>query len=61
MSRFKIGLVLGFVAGWLVATGRAAQLFDQASSRIAARRKPTIAAVPEDAEGVYDFAVRAAQ
>ena len=30
MSRFKFGLVLGFVAGWLVATGKGAELLDQA-------------------------------
>lgn len=62
MLRFKFGLVLGFVIGWLVASGKAAQLIDQASDRVAARRAPSTTALPADATGgVYDFAVRAAQ
>lgn len=59
MSRFKFGLVLGFVAGWLVATGRATELFEQARKRLVDRgsSEPSDAAA---ANGVYDFAVRAA-
>jgi hypothetical protein len=56
MSRFKFGLVLGFAAGWLVATGRAAELLEQARKRFVERHT----APASDANGVYDFAVRAA-
>ena len=58
MSRFKFGLVLGFVAGWLVATGKAKELLEQARQKISERdaTNPPVA----DADGVYDFAVRAA-
>ena len=60
MFRFKIGLVLGFAAGWLVATGRAAELVDQL--RAPALDQPrTATAALADSGGVYDFAVRAAQ
>jgi hypothetical protein len=57
MSRFKFGLVLGFAAGWLVATGRAAELLEQARTRFVERDSAPAA----DDNGVYDFAVRAAQ
>jgi hypothetical protein len=29
MLKFKLGLLLGFAAGWAVGTGRAAELWDQ--------------------------------
>ena len=60
MSRFKFGLVIGFAAGWLVATGKGAELLGQARDRLAARRNAPAAAPAAD-NGVYDFAVRAAQ
>jgi hypothetical protein len=59
MSQFKIGLVLGFGLGWLVATGRAAQLVDDVRERFIDKAGSTTSA--GDADGVYDFAVRAAQ
>jgi|EndMetStandDraft_5_1072996.scaffolds.fasta_scaffold3418954_1 hypothetical protein len=58
MSRFKFGLVLGFVAGWLVATGKGLELLEQARTRLTNR---DAAAPAADVNGVYDFAVRAAQ
>ncbi len=59
MSRFKFGLVIGFTVGWLVATGKATELLDKARERATAARRQQSA--PADANGVYDFAVRAAQ
>ena len=59
MSRFKFGLVLGFVAGWLVATGKALELLEQARTRLTSGRADVAPAA--DVNGVYDFAVRAAQ
>jgi hypothetical protein len=38
MLKFKLGLVLGFAAGWAVGTGRAAALWDQI--RRAAGQRP---------------------
>ncbi len=40
MFRFKIGLILGFAAGWLVATGRAAEMVDQLRARLDRRPSP---------------------
>lgn len=59
MSHFKVGLVVGFGLGWLVATGRAAQLVDDLRERFLDTSSPATSAA--DANGVYDFAVRAAQ
>jgi hypothetical protein len=59
MSHFKLGLVIGFGLGWLVATGRAAQLVDDLRERFLDTSGSTTSA--SDANGVYDFAVRAAQ
>ena len=59
MSRFKFGLVLGIVIGWLVTSGKGAELLEQARRRAQAARADAKVA-PADADGVYDFAVRAA-
>jgi hypothetical protein len=59
MSRFKFGLVLGLVIGWLVTSGKGAELLEQARRRAQAARADAKLA-PTDADGVYDFAVRAA-
>ena len=59
MSRFKFGLVLGFVAGWLVATGKGLELLEQARTRLTNGRSAAAPAAGDS--GVYDFAVRAAQ
>ena len=59
MFRFKIGLILGFAAGWLVATGRAAEMVDQLRARL--DRRPSPGTPIDDAGGVYDFPVRATQ
>ena len=61
MFRFKIGLILGFAAGWLVATGRAAEMIDQLRARLDGRPGPDRAAPLDDNGGVYDFPVRATQ
>jgi hypothetical protein len=60
MFRFKFGLILGFAAGWLVATGRAAEMVDQLRARLDRRPSPD-GTVLDDAGGVYDFPVRATQ
>ena len=58
MFRFKAGIVVGFGLGWLVASGKAAELIEQFRQK----RKGGAPAVGGDkADGVYDFAVRAAQ
>ena len=59
MFRFKIGLILGFTAGWLVATGRAAEMVDQLRPRLDRRPSPDGTAALDDSGGVYDFPVRA--
>jgi hypothetical protein len=56
MFRFKVGVVIGFGLGWLVASGKGAELID----RFRASRTTTDQATTADG-GVYDFAVRAAQ
>jgi len=61
MFRFKIGLVLGFVAGWLVATGRAAEMVDQLRARLDRAPRADGATGVDDAGGIYDFPVRATQ
>ncbi len=57
MFRFKAGIVIGFGLGWLVASGKGAQLIEQFRQS----RKGGDAATASKADGVYDFAVRAAQ
>jgi hypothetical protein len=61
MFRFKLGLVLGFAAGWLVATGRAAELIDDLRARVKARSTPADDQVALHDAGVYDLAVKSAQ
>ncbi len=57
MFRFKLGLAVGFGLGWLVTSGKGAELIDRfRSSRSGADTAPTA-----ESSGVYDFAVRAAQ
>jgi hypothetical protein len=58
MTRFKFGLVLGLVIGWLVTSGKGAELLDQARRR--SRSGLEGDAATTDTDGVYDFAVRAA-
>lgn len=57
MFRFKLGVAVGFGLGWLVVSGKGAELIDRfRASRSRADTSPTAAS-----SGVYDFAVRAAQ
>ena len=56
MFRFKFGLVVGLAVGWLVGTGKAAELLERFRQD---RKAATVG--PAAATDVYDFAVRAAQ
>ena len=56
MFRFKFGLIVGLAVGWLVGTGKAAELLDRFR-----RDRKTGTAAPSAGDDVYDFAVRAAQ
>ena len=56
MFRFKLGLVVGFGLGWLVASGKGAELIERFRASRSSGQATTA-----DSAGVYDFAVRAAQ
>jgi hypothetical protein len=57
MFRFKLGVAIGFGLGWLVASGKGAELVDRFRQSRRTAADPTTA----DAAGVYDFAVRATE
>ena len=57
MFRFKLGVAVGFGLGWLVVSGKGAELIDRfRASRAGSDNTPNTAS-----SEVYDFAVRAAQ
>ncbi|MCU1504083.1 MAG: hypothetical protein JWM12_3437 [Ilumatobacteraceae bacterium] len=57
MFRFKLGLAIGAGIGWLIGSGKAAELLE----RLRQSRSPEVVGVGDSTTGVYDFAVRAAQ
>jgi hypothetical protein len=61
MFRFKLGIGIGFSLGWLVGSGKAAELIEQFRQRRASTDAPGLHAVTDASSHVYDFAVRAAE
>jgi hypothetical protein len=62
MMRFKLGLLLGFGAGWAVGTGRAAEFWrevqDRASSRTGSRTRSSASFAGESAPNGSSFSDR---
>ena len=67
MFRFKLGIVIGYALGWLVTSGKAAELIEQLRERQAGIGSSSPAGgrfsgttVTSTTDDPYDFAVRAA-
>lgn len=58
MFRLKLGIAIGYGLGWLVASGKAAELLDRYRRRRDATSFGASSPLVADSSGVYDFAVR---